>query len=63
MSGIYLDESVTSVINWNLPYNGMMLDEDGSVSEMGPGSWLAGSGLLRMLPECIGGENRYGGAL
>ena len=61
VSGIHIDETVTNVINWNLPYNGIMLDEDGSVTEMGPRSWLAGSGTLRLHPECIGGEHKYGG--
>ena len=41
----------------------MIKDEDGSVTGLGAGSWLAGSNILRLLPECIGGEARYGGSL
>jgi hypothetical protein len=50
-------------VRWQIPYNGIILDEDGSLTELGANSWLAGSNTLRHLPECIGGEPRYGGSV
>ena len=62
VSGIYLHSDVDIVVRWQIPYNGIILDEDGDLTGMGPHSWLAGSNTLRHLPECEGGNTRYGGS-
>lgn len=62
VSGIYLHSDVDIVVRWQIPYNGIILDEDGGVTGWGPHTWLAGSNTLRHLPECEGGNIRYGGS-
>jgi len=62
VSGIYLHDDVDIVVRWQIPYNGIIKDEDGSVTGLGPNSWLAGSNTLRHIPECEGGLTRYGGS-
>jgi len=62
VSGIYLHSDVEIVVRWQIPYNGIILDEDGGVTGLGPHTWLAGSNTLRHLPECEGGNIRYGGS-
>jgi hypothetical protein len=39
MSNLTFDSSVTRLISWGFPYKGIFLDEDGSLTGMGPFSW------------------------
>lgn len=55
--------SVKRIVNWGYPYRGIMLDEDGSTTGMGPKSWLTAWYEHHNHTECQKNITYFGGAL
>lgn len=60
-SKLKFDSSVKRLINYQEPYRAILLDEDGSLTGKGPGSWATPYQPSFNLPECETNKTYFGG--
>lgn len=55
------DSSVKRLIKWGYPHKNIILDEDGSITGKGPGSWATNYYQHHEVPECEHNISYWGG--
>jgi hypothetical protein len=63
MKNMTFDSSVNRLIKWGTPYKGIILDEDGSITGLGPHTWATPYYKHHEWPECFHNITYYGGTI